>query len=199
MPVAWCYAESLPTLPTPPTILPPLIEAPNMQFRHKAIGQERPGGASPTINKTIDERMDIKPGAEESPEMKSDKKPIAPGVKISFSSEKVHFSVRGSPGEYDADSTVRLTVESKHGFVVKAHATSLRSNAGDIPPERLFVNVGDRYLSLERGVIVLEREYEMQPKKERTASTNLNFKLKTTWDDRAGEYTGEIIFTYTAL
>jgi hypothetical protein len=171
-----------------------------MQFRHRAIGQERPWGVSPTIdptiNKTIDERIDIKPGVEESSEVNSEKKPIAPKIKISFSPERIHFPVRGAPGEFYAGS-ILLTVESKHGFIVKARAVPLHSKDGAIiPPERLFVNAGDGYFSLKDDVTVLKRPFEVMPKKERTTSTNLTFKLKTTWDDMAGEYTGEIIFTY---
>ena len=43
--------------------------------------------------------------------------------------------------------------------------------------------------------MVLERPFEIHPEKERTVSTNLNFRIKTTWDDRAGEYAGQIVFT----
>ena len=180
---------------------PTPIEVATMQFRYMPTGQERPGIYegnifSPDGGPTIHARMVIEPRVEEGPKVTLEMKPIAPKVKLSLLPDRVHFPVTGAPGEYNAESTVLITVESKHGFVVKAHATALHSQYGDIPPERLFVNPGDgNYYSLEKDVVVLERKEEIHPEKERTVTANLSFRLKTIWGDVAGEYTGEIIFT----
>lgn len=176
------------------------VEVATMQFRYLATGQEKPGVYdgnifSPEGGPTIHVRMVIEQRAEEAkPEIE---KPLpGPKIKMSFSTDKVHFEVSGSPKEYDADNAILLTVESKHGFTVKAHATPLRSFHGDIPADRLFVRSGDgNYYSLEKDMVVLERTHEIHPEKERTVTANLSFRLKTTWDDPAGEYVGQIVFT----
>ena len=181
---------------------PTPIEVATMQFRYMAAGQEKPGIYegnifSPDGGPTIHVRMVIEPRAEEAkPEIE---KPLpGPKIKMSFSTDKIHFEVSGSPKEYDADNAILLTVESKHGhgFTVKAHAAPLRSLHGEIPADRLFVRSGDgSYQSLEKDVVVLERPVEIHPEKERTVTANLSFRLKTTWGDAAGEYAGQIIFT----
>lgn len=171
-----------------------------MQFRYMATGQEKPGVYegnifSPDGGPTIHVRMVIEQRAVEAkPEIE---KPLpGPKIKMSFSTDKIHFEVSGSPKEYDADNAILLTVESKHGFTVKAHATPLHSFHGGIPADRLFVRSGDgSYQSLEKDVFVLERTHEIHPEKERTVTANLSFRLRTTWDDPAGEYTGQIVFT----
>jgi hypothetical protein len=176
------------------------VDVATMQFRYMATGQEKLGVYegnifSPDGGPTIHSRMVIEQRAEEAkPEIE---KPLpGPKIKMSFSTDKIHFEVSGSPKEYDADNAILLTVESKHGFTVKAHAASLRSLHGEIPPDRLFVRSGDgSYQSLEKDVVVLERPSEIHPEKERTVTANLSFRLKTTWDDPAGEYAGQIVFT----
>ncbi|MEW6675938.1 MAG: hypothetical protein AB1348_08075 [Nitrospirota bacterium] len=170
-----------------------------MHFRFIAAGQERPGVyegniLSPDGGPTIHVMIKIEPRVEEVPKVTLEMKPVAPKIKMTFSPEKIHFPITGAPKEYDADSTVVLTVKSKHGFIVKAHATSLHG-PGEIPASRIFVRSDGDYLSLEKDVVVLERPTEIKPEKERTVSTNLNFRLKTTWDDVAGEYSGQIVFT----
>jgi hypothetical protein len=126
-------------------------------------------------------------------------------IRMSLSPEKIRFSVAGFPKECDADSSVLLSVESKEAFMVKAHATPLKGEESDIPPDRLFVNPGNgKYYSLENDVVVLERTSTsaqhpstnvQHPSTEGTVSTTLSFKLKTGWDDAAGEYSGTIVFT----
>jgi len=180
---------------------PTPIDVANMQFRYMATGQEKPGMYngnifSPDGGPTIHVRMVIETKVEGIEPQKSEEAVPGPKIRMSFSTDKIHFEVSGSPKEYDADNAILLTVESKHGFTVKAHATPLRSLHGDIPADRLFVRSGDGgYQSLEKDVVVLERTYEIHPEKERTVTANLSFRLKTTWDDPAGEYTGQIIFT----
>ena len=177
------------------------VDVATMQFRYMATGQERLGVYegnifSPDGGPTIHVRMVIEAKVEGIEPQKPEEAVPGPKIRMSFSTDKIHFEVSGSPKEYDADNAILLTVESKHGFKVKAYAASLRSQYGDIPPERLYVNPGNgNYYSLEKDVVVLERKEEIHPEKERTVTANLSFRLKTIWGDVAGEYTGEIIFT----
>ena len=180
---------------------PTPIEVANMQFRYMATGQEKIGIYegnifSPDGGPTIHMRIVIEPKVEGAEPQKPEEAVPGPKIRMSFSTDKINFDVSGSPKEYDADNAILLTVESKHGFKVKAHATPLHSEGGDIPPERLFVRSDDgNYHSLEKDVVVLERKEEIHPEKERTVTANLSFRLKTIWGDVAGEYAGEIIFT----
>lgn len=177
------------------------VDVAQISLRYMASGQEKPGIYegnifSPDGGPTIHVGIIIEPRVEEiKPEMPEIEKPPAPKVNMTFSPDRIHFPVTGAPGDYNADSAILLTVESKYGFVVKPHATPLHGQYGDIPPDRLFLNPSDgNYHSLEKALVVLERPVEI-PEKEKTVSTNLSFRLKTTWDDKAGEYTGQIVFT----
>ncbi len=186
------------------------VEVASIQFKYMATGQEKPGTYEGDIfsldgGPTIHMKMVIEPPVEEAkpsepiPMIEKEKgkenEKKEPKVKMSLSPDNIHFPVIGTPGEYDADSTILLTVESKYGFMVTAQASPLHSQHSDIPAQRLFVDPGNgNYYSMEKDVVVLESLLNV-PQKEKPVSTDLRFRLKTLWDDKAGEYSGEIVFT----
>ena len=187
-------------------------EVATIQFRYMATGQEKPGTYEGTIFSSdgagppIHVRIVIAPAGEEAKpyerkaegtehELKAERTEPGPLVKMTLSPQDIRFPVISTPAEYDADNAVVLTVESKDRFMVTARATSLHSHYGDIPPDRLLVNPGNgNYYSLEKDVVVLEALSKV-PEKEKPVSADLRFRLKTLWDDKAGEYAGEIVFT----
>ncbi|MCX7770269.1 MAG: hypothetical protein N2202_04210 [Proteobacteria bacterium] len=114
---------------------------------------------------------------------------------ITVNPDKLRFLITG-PGDFPADNPVNITVIGKSDFVVKIHITPLVGEKGTIPPNRIYVNMGNgNYYSLDKPVIVLTGKEKNIGKKERV-STQLYFKLKATSEDKAGEYKGEIIVTY---
>lgn len=184
---------------TSPTGVKPL-EIGNIVIGFNATGFEKPGiyegqivspDGGPTIFvRVIIAKSIIKTGEEFDPESKK-----GPKIRITVSPNNIHFPVTGAPGEYDATSSVILSVESKYGFIVKAQATPLSGKLKNIPPSRIYVKSDGTFESLDKGVIVLERIEEIHPEKERTVTKKLDFRLKTTREDPAGEYTGNIVFT----
>ncbi|MEW5801439.1 MAG: hypothetical protein AB1847_04965 [bacterium] len=178
-------------------------EVATMQFRYMANGQEKAGTYEGNIfssdgrGPTIHVRMIIEPPGAESKlfEPPAARQSAGSRIHMVLSPQGIRFPVTGTPGEYEADSPVHLAVESKYPFIVTTRATSLHSQYGDIPADRLFLTPGDgNSYSLEKDVVVLEGLSKIPEKGERI-SADLHFRLKTTGNDKAGEYTGEIVFT----
>jgi len=122
-----------------------------------------------------------------------------------LSANPIHFYAVAGPGLYDADSEVILLVTSTCGnWVINCEATPLAGDNGLIPSERIFVSsecadakadegggAGFESLGSSRHVAAgAHTEILRSP---------LRFRLKTTWKDKAGTYTGAIRFTYLAM
>ncbi|MEW6378680.1 MAG: hypothetical protein AB1611_03610 [bacterium] len=187
---------------------PPPLDVAAIQFRYMATGHEKPGVYEGNIYSvdmdmtipTIHVRLIIDapvPGAEFAPSSKMEEVTKETMVNVTLSSQEIHFSGMRSRKECDADSTILLTVKSKDGFIVKAHATSLVGKYSNISADRLSVNPGNgNYYSLESDVVILEQPSGHQPdNKEKTVTTELSFRLKTGLQDAAGDYRGEIVIT----
>ena len=128
---------------------------------------------------------------------------VDPCINITLSTDAIIFNCKGAPGLYDANEPVVLTVGSNCGdWSVKCVATPLEGSKGEIPPERIFVKTpnspnidkgagnGFEPMSGERNVLT------GNPTERKEA--RMEFKLKTTWEDKAGTYTGRIDYTYLA-
>ncbi|MFA5353957.1 MAG: hypothetical protein WC291_06995 [Thermodesulfovibrionales bacterium] len=174
-----------------------------VSFRFMPTGQEQPGvyegtvfsveGGPPVhVRIVVEKKTGLITGLLE---------PVVKNLEIALLSmaitpQNVHFSVTGEPKEYDGDNTITLTVSYLsvgNGFVVKAKATPLTGLQGSIPAERIFVSADQGgYESLEKEVTVLQVGPLIQLN---TAKAALRYRLQTTWDDAAGDYTGQIVFT----
>lgn len=127
---------------------------------------------------------------------------IEPFTFIKLSANSIVFNVSGEPGEYAADKNVEVTVGSNSStWSVKAMATPLVGNNGKIPASQLYIRKksarkeGSKDYTDMGSEILLAEGSQTTP----TMATDLNFKLKTTWKDRAGTYDGEIMFVYLAI
>lgn len=126
---------------------------------------------------------------------------------ISLSSDKISFSVTTGPGEYEADEPIELTVESNNNrWVVMARATPLMGllGSGAIPPNRIFfkreggifshrgrrAREDGEYMKMSGQVVVAEGRWDGTG-----VEATLKFKVKTEWKDKAGTYSGKVIFT----
>lgn len=184
---------------TTPTGTKPL-DIGNITIGFNATGFEKPGVyegqiVSPDGGPTMFVRVIVTKTTIEQEDEKMPESMKGPKIRITVSPNNIHFPVTGAPGDYYATSSVILSVESKYGFIVKAQATPLSGKLKNIPSSRIFVKTDGDYESLDKGVVVLERMEEVHPEKERTVTKKLDFKLKTTREDPAGEYTGNIVFT----
>lgn len=179
---------------------PKPLEIGNIMIGLNATGFEKPGIyegqiVSPDGGPTMFVRVIVTESMmEKVKEIEPDSK-NGPKIRITVSPNNINFPVTGAPGDYDASSSVILSVESKYGFIVKAQATPLSGKLKNIPPSRIFVRSNGTFESLDKGVIVAERKEEIHPEKERVVTKKLDFRLKTTREDPAGEYTGNIVFT----
>jgi hypothetical protein len=175
------------------------VEVSNIRIGFFSRGDERPGVYegqlfSPDGGPTIFVKVIIEPLILSRGEAIIKLKPEKGAVSISFKPDRIQFPVTGRPGEYDADNPIHLTVEGKNRFVIKVQATPLKGPDGFIPPERIFVNPGNgHYYSLDKPVVVLRTKGG--PKKGEFFA-DLLFRIKTTWQDRAGLYEGELIITF---
>ena len=127
---------------------------------------------------------------------------IEPFTFIKLSANSIVFNVSGEPGEYAADKNVEVTVGSNSStWSVKALATPLVGENGEIPAGQLYIKKksarkegGEDYTNMGSEILLAEGS-QTTP----TMAADLNFKLKTTWEDRAGTYDGEIMFVYLAI
>lgn len=127
---------------------------------------------------------------------------IAPYTDSHLSTESISFHVTAAPRVLQADQSVVVTISSNYGgWELKCYATPLEGRMGQIPSEQIFVKgpltkgKGEEeladFVSLSQGVVVDHGSQPAQGKK-----VTLEFKLKTTSQDRPGTYTGKIHFTY---
>jgi hypothetical protein len=152
---------------------------------------------------------------------------IEPFTFIKLSANSIVFNVSGEPGEYAADKNVEVTVGSNSStWSVKAMATPLVGNNGKIPASQLYISRLSENTKSENLGVDIKMPILGQPVRKKSAGkegskdytdmgseillaeglqttptmvTDLNFKLKTTWEDRAGTYDGEIMFVYLAI
>lgn len=127
---------------------------------------------------------------------------IEPFTFIKLSANSIVFNITGEPGEYPADKDVGVTVGSNSSaWSVKAMATPLVGENGEIPASRISLMkeatgkgaTNADYTDMAKPILLAEGTQTLP-----TLATNLKFKLKTTWEDSAGTYDGEIIFVYLA-
>ncbi|MBT3881097.1 MAG: hypothetical protein HON76_10550 [Candidatus Scalindua sp.] len=122
---------------------------------------------------------------------------IAPFTFIKLSTDSIVFNVSGEPGEYIADKNVEVTVGSNSSsWAVEAVATPLIGENGEIPANQLYIKKkgGKDYTDMGSEILLAEGS-QTSP----TVTSDLSFKLKTTWENRAGTYDGEIMFIYLAI
>ncbi len=132
---------------------------------------------------------------------------IAPFTFIKLSTNSIVFDVSGEPGEYTADKNVEVTVGSNSSsWAVKAIATPLVGENGEIPTNQIYIKKsggkkkngkkkgGKGYVDMGSEILVAEGS-QTSP----TVTSDIKFKLKTTWENRAGTYDGEIMFIYLAI
>lgn len=127
---------------------------------------------------------------------------IEPCINITLSTDAIVFNCTGAPGVYNADHPVVVTVGSNwRNWTVKCSATPLKGDGGTIPSNRIFMknphtpntdnkSAGTGFEAMSGEKVVLKGS--ATDRKE----TISEFRLKTTWEDKAGTYTGQINYTY---
>jgi len=126
---------------------------------------------------------------------------IEPCINITLSTDAIVFNCKGAPGVYNADQPVVVTVGSNcRSWTVKCSATPLEGDGGTIPAERIFMKnphtpnidkgAGGGFESMSGEKVLLTGS--ATDRKETTSE----FRLKTTWEDKAGMYSGKINYTY---
>jgi len=128
---------------------------------------------------------------------------VEPCINITLSTDAIIFNCKGAPGIYNADQPVVVTVGSNCGnWTVKCSATPLKGTGGEIPSKRIFIKT-PKTPNIDRGAgkgfepMSREKSVLTGNPTERKETT-MEFKLKTTWEDKAGLYTGQINYTYLA-
>lgn len=126
---------------------------------------------------------------------------IEPYINISLSTDSIVFLCKGAPGIYDADKPVIVSVGSNcNNWIVKCKATSLKGTSGEISSNRIFVKTPNS-INLAgpevQGFEPMSNEIDIiEGAIAENKSATMEFKLKTTWEDKAGTYTGQINYTY---
>lgn len=126
---------------------------------------------------------------------------IEPAIQISVTPGAIHFASASEPGPIDADSSVNVTVASNCAeWTVTCIATDLLAGVNGetavIPASRLSMNneeTGGAYVTLDT-----ERTVAHGGAQPPTLVSTMLFQLQTTWEDRPGQYQGEIQFHYVA-
>lgn len=179
---------------------PKPLEIGNIMIGFNATGFEKPGIyegqiVSPDGGPTMFVRVIIQPMPVELEKPFIGHKHFPKKSFIKVEPDKVKFLITG-PGEYPANNPINITVVGKSDFIIKVHATPLFNDKASIPPDRLYVNPGDgSFYSMDKPIIILTGKEKNIGKKGRLTK-ELFFKLRTTAEDKAGEYKGEIVITY---
>ena len=118
---------------------------------------------------------------------------------IELSESEVQVLSDGPPGDYDGDREIILSVASNvESWEARALGENLTSTDDEIPAERLFIFSSDKsddgYMPLNIEQIVASGTYT-----ELSEASNLSIRVRTTWEDKAGEYSGRVYFTVIAL
>jgi len=118
---------------------------------------------------------------------------------IELSHNEVMIESAGPEGEYEADEDVILKVASNtDSWEARAQGENLKSIDDEIPSERVYLyssNQGDKgFMSMNE-----ERVVASGTKTELAKASTMKIKVKTTWEDRAGEYSGKVYFTVIAI
>jgi len=128
---------------------------------------------------------------------------IEPCINITLSTDAIVFNCKGAPGVYNADQHVVVTVGSNCGnWTVKCSATSLEGDGGTIPSNRIFMK-NPHTPNIDKGAgrgfeAMSGEKVVLRGSATERKETTLEFRLKTTWEDKAGTYTGQINCTYLA-
>jgi len=128
---------------------------------------------------------------------------IEPCINITLSTNAIVFNCKGAPGVYNSDQNVVVRVGSNCGnWTVKCSATPLKGDGATIPSERIFMKAPDTPNTDKgagRGFEPMSAEkVVLKGSPTESKETTLEFRLKTTWEDKAGTYTGQINYTYLA-
>ena len=132
--------------------------------------------------------------------------PVVPlEVRVELSTSTVQFLPHGRPGLIAAAQGVEMRVTClSSSWSVLAQGTPLtnQTRPGQIAPRRLFVwsggtqgqadaGAGPGFVPLDQPIVIAEGSGP-------GGTTPLEFRLLTDWDDRPGEYTGDIQLTAVA-
>lgn len=118
---------------------------------------------------------------------------------IEVSESQVSIESEGPPGEYEADKQVKLKVASNTSkWEARAQGEELKSDDDEIPASRLYINSSAKS---ENGYMALDQEQVVASGSatNMTEVSDLNIKVLTEWEDKAGQYNGNIYFTVIAL
>jgi len=128
-------------------------------------------------------------------------------LSIFLNRTNIKFTIDGPPKRYLANKVVSVAIISPFPYwVLQCQGTDLEleeSKKGKIPAEHLFVAVASPgqkqpppekdFESLDEVVVVARGGYLGPPPQ---TIADLYFALKSRWEDKPGEYQGDIIFTY---
>lgn len=117
---------------------------------------------------------------------------VPPYTSVSVSTSEISFEILGAPGEYTSTEIVTLNVDSNQSeWNVYAKSSNLIHKDFGVPPllaERLSFSVdGKNFKPLIDKVLFLTGSNVQASK-----PVNLQFKLKTTWEDAPGVYKGKV-------
>ena len=118
---------------------------------------------------------------------------------IELSHDEVMIESAGPEGEYEASEDIILKVASNTDrWEARAQGENLKSADDEIPSERVYLfssNQGDKgFMSMNE-----QRVVATGTKTELAEASTMKIKVKTTWEDRAGDYSGKIYFTVIAI
>ena len=118
---------------------------------------------------------------------------------IELSETEVKIRSAGPPDDYDGDRNVKLKVASNTAkWEARAQGEDLVSKDDNIPAERFYLYSSNKstngFMSLD-----VQRVVASGTNIELSEVSQLAFKVKTSWQDRAGDYSGKVYFTVIAI
>lgn len=116
--------------------------------------------------------------------------------------DRIRFYATAGPGVYDGDTEVVLLVSSnQEDWAIAVQAAPLQGETGQIPGDQVFVQSDYTDPEADEGGgigYLCIGEPRVVARGTQTASSEipLRFRLKTTYNDKMGNYTGVVFFNY---
>ena len=120
-------------------------------------------------------------------------------LSIELSESEVRIKSDGPPGEYSGDRNILLKIASNtQNWQARALGENLKSSDDEILAERVLLFSSNQS---QKGYMPLNEEQIIASgiSTQLEEVSSLSFKVKTTWEDKAGVYNGKVYFTVFAM
>ncbi len=157
-------------------------------------------GVAATLEPCISVSVVTRPTRELQPHRSTYRRPLR--ASAGGQEDRLHFYATAGPGMYDADREAVLLVSSnQETWAVAIQAAPLTGDNGEIPADRVFAQTRHMDPDVNEGggigyVSIGSQRVAVTGTQTEGLEIPVRFRLKTTYSDKVGTYTGTIYFSY---